>query len=60
MNIYFQLIGDNECWKFTWAGVYDEEEDEDKTCSDYMPGDLCFPPLVFTNETTGSGIPDLA
>ena len=57
-----QDIGDDECWRFTWVGPYDETEHGDNavTCDDYIPGDMCFPPIIFTNDTTGSGTPDLA
>ena len=57
-----QDIGDDECWRFTWVGPYDETEHGDSavTCDDYIPGDMCFPPIIFTNDTTGSGTPDLA
>jgi len=55
-----ETLGENECWRFTWVGPYDEDEDSGKVCADFFPEDLCFPPLVFTNDTTGNGEPDLA
>ena len=55
-----QDIGDNECWRFTWVGAYDEAEHGDSavTCDDYIPGDMCFPPIIFTNDSR-PGTPDL-
>jgi len=47
------------CYRYSWAGVYDEAEDSGKLCDDFFPDDICFPPLVFTNATTGSGLPDI-
>merc|ERR1712126_695243 len=57
-------IGDPQetCYRFTWAGVYDAEEDEGKQCEDYFPDDICFQPLLFTKNATtcvGSGLPDI-
>merc|ERR1712123_158488 len=39
----------NQCYQFTWDGAYDEEADLTRTCDDYFPNDVCFPPLVYTN-----------
>ena len=54
-------IDDDECWRFTWVGAYDEAEHGDSavTCDDYVPGDMCFPPIIFTNNSETSGTPDL-
>jgi len=52
----------NECYQFTWDGAYDEEADLSRTCDDYFPSDVCFPPLVYTNGTnpmTGPSLGDL-
>ena len=42
-------------------GAYDEAEHGDSavTCDDYVPGDMCFPPIIFTNNSETSGTPDL-
>ena len=54
----------DECWRFTWGGPYDENEDAGKVCADFFPNDLCFMPLIFTNQSTttvsNNGLPDLA
>ena len=52
-----EVLAKDECWKFTWVGVYDEEETFN--CNDFFPEDLCFPPLIYTNSSTGTGSPDL-
>ena len=57
-------MADDECWQFTWAGAFDDDgSDDGKTCDDFRPADVCFPPLVFTNpnQTNSNGLtgPDL-
>jgi len=57
-------VADDECWQFTWAGAFDDDgSDDGKTCDDFRPADVCFPPLVFTNpnQTNSNGLtgPDL-
>ena len=47
------------CYRYSWAGVYDPEEDDGKLCDDFFPDDICFPPLVFTDGATGTGLPDI-
>ena len=61
LKFTLQDIGDDECWRFTWVGAYDEAEHGDSavTCDDYVPGDMCFPPIIFTNNSETSGTPDL-
>eukprot|EP00090_Calanus_glacialis_P006573 TRINITY_DN15110_c0_g1_i1.p1 TRINITY_DN15110_c0_g1~~TRINITY_DN15110_c0_g1_i1.p1 ORF type:complete len:214 (+),score=60.73 TRINITY_DN15110_c0_g1_i1:32-643(+) len=49
----------NQCYQFTWDGAYDEEDDLTRTCDDYFPTDVCFPPLVYTNGSNPMSGPDL-
>merc|ERR1711862_291750 len=52
-------MGTETCYRNSWAGVYDPEEDDGKLCDDFFPDDICFPPLVFTDGATGTGLPDI-
>ena len=49
----------NQCYQFIWDGAYDEEDDLTRTCDDYFPTDVCFPPLVYTNGSNPMSGPNL-
>ena len=56
--VCLQVITKNECWQFTWDGSYNPA-DETKSCADFFPQDVCFPPLVYTNGENPMNGPDL-
>ena len=58
-NVLYSIHPIQTCYRYSWAGVYDPEEDDGKLCDDFFPDDICFPPLVFTDGATGTGLPDI-